>query len=188
MRVAPNLLHLRAAPAAEVRMNAIISNMTPALPTARPRPAFKLRSIALPNEHGSWGILFEPLVLGIAVAPSISSFFIALLYVGAFLSRQPLKWYFADLKAKRERPQTSAARMLAFGFLSIAAIGFFGALAFAGVTAVLPLIVTAPLGAITLWFDVSGKSRRVAPEMAGVLTLASSAAVSGLAAGWTVVA
>ena len=52
----------------------------------------------------------------------------------------------------------------------------------------LPLILTAPLGAITLWFDVSGKSRRVAPEMAGVVTLASSAAVCGLAAGWSVAA
>jgi len=165
-------------------MNGIISNMTPALPTARPRPAFKLRSIALPNEHGSWGILFEPLVLGIAVAPSISSFFIALLYVGAFLSRQPLKWYFADLKAGRSRPQTDAARSFAFAYLSIAAIGLVGTLALVGVIPLLPLIITAPLGAITLWYDVSGKSRRVAPEMAGVLTLASSAAVSGLAAGW----
>jgi len=163
--------------------------MTPTLPTAaKPRPAFKMKSIALPNEHGSWGILFEPLVLGIAVAPSLASPFVALLYIGAFLSRQPLKWYFADLKAKRERPQTAAARMFAFAFLAVGAIGFFGALAFAGVTAMLPLILTAPLGAITLWFDVSGKSRRVAPEMAGVVTLASSAAVCGVAAGWSVAA
>src|SRR3954470_24561788 len=107
-------------------MNGIISNMTPALPTARPRPAFKLKSIALPNEHGSWGILFEPLVLGIAIAPSSASFFIVLLYVGAFLSRQPLKWYIADLRANRSRPQTDAARSFAFTYLSVAAIGFFG--------------------------------------------------------------
>ena len=171
-------------------MNGMISSMTPALPAtaAKPRPAFKMKSIALPNEHGSWGILFEPLVLGIAVAPSAASPFVALLYIGAFLSRQPLKWYIADLKAKRERGQTAAARMFAFAFLSIAAVGFFGALAFAGVTAMLPLILTAPLGLITLWFDVSGKSRRVAPEMAGVVTLASSAGVCGLAAGWSVAA
>lgn len=171
-------------------MNGIMSDVTTALPpaAAKRRPAFKMTSIALPNEHGSWGILFEPLVVGIAVAPSLASPFVALLYIGAFLSRQPLKWYLADLKAKRERPQTSAARMFAFIYLSIAAVGFFGALAFAGVVPLLPLIITAPLGAITLWFDVSGKSRRVAPEMAGVVTLASSAAVSGLAGGWTVAA
>src|SRR5947209_6845016 len=148
-------------------MNGIISNVSPALPkpAAKSRPTFKVSSIALPNEHGSWGILFEPLVLGIAVAPSAASPFVALLYIGAFLSRQPLKWYFADLKAKRERPQTAAARMFAFAYLSIAAIGFFGTLAFVGVLPLLPLILTAPLGAITLWFDVSGKSRRVAPEV-----------------------
>jgi hypothetical protein len=156
------------------------------LPTAaKPRPAFKLKSIALPNEHGSWGILFEPLVLGIAVAPSLASPFIAVLYIGAFLSRQPLKWYIADLRAKRTRPQSIAAKKLALVFLAISAIGFFGALATAGVYALLPLIITAPLAAITLWYDVTGKSRNVAPEMAGVITLASSAAVCGLAAGWS---
>jgi hypothetical protein len=171
-------------------MNGMISGVTPTLPTAASKPGrtFKMKSIALPNEHGSWGILFEPLVLGMAVAPSLASPFVVLLYIGAFLSRQPLKWYFADLQAKRERPQTAAARMFAFTFLGIAGIGFFGALAFAGVTAMLPLILTAPLGAITLWFDVAGKSRRVAPEVAGVVTLASSSAVCGLAAGWGVAA
>ena len=171
-------------------MNGIITNMNQAFPTptVKPQAAFKMKSIALPNEHGSWGILFEPLVLGIAVAPSLASPFVALLYIGAFLSRQPLKWFFADLKARRERPQTAAARMFAFVFLAITAIGFFGTLAFAGVVPLLPLIITAPLGAVTLWFDVSGKSRRVAPEMAGVLTLASSAAVCGLAAEWSVAA
>ena len=171
-------------------MNGIVSNVTPgfASPATKPRPAFRMRSIALPNEHGSWGILFEPLVVGIAVAPSMASPFVALLFIGAFLSRQPLKWYFADLKAKRERPQTKAARSFAFVYLSIAAIGFFGTWAFAEGWTLLPLIMTAPLGAITLWFDVSGKSRRVLPEMAGVVTLASSAAVCGLAAGWSVAA
>lgn len=169
----------------EVCMNGIISSMNPTLPTAvKPRPAFKMKSIALPTEHGSWGILFEPLVVGIAVAPSPASVFIALLYIGAFLSRQPLKWYIADLRAKRNRPQTAAARGFAFAYLSIAAIGFFGTVAYAGASALLPLILTAPLGAVTLWYDVSGKSRNVAPEMAGVLTLATSAAVCGLAAGW----
>src|SRR4051812_48913912 len=65
------------------RMNGITSNMTPAFtaPSAKARQTFKLRSIALPNEHGSWGILFEPLVLGIAVAPSSASVFIAMLYI-----------------------------------------------------------------------------------------------------------
>ncbi|HTH51599.1 MAG TPA: YwiC-like family protein [Pyrinomonadaceae bacterium] len=155
------------------------------IPTAaKPRPSFKLKSIALPTEHGSWGILFEPLVLGIAVAPSLASPFIALLYIGAFLSRQPLKWYVADLKAKRTRPQSIAAKKLALAFLAIAAIGLVGTIATAGVYALLPLMITVPLGAITLWYDVSGKSRNVAPEMAGVVTLASSAAVCGLAAGW----
>jgi len=168
-------------------MNGITSNLTPAFPgAAKPRPAFKMKSIALPNEHGSWGILFEPLVAGIIVAPSSASIFIAMLYIGAFLSRQPLKIYLADLKAGRNRAQTAASRKFAFAYLSIAVMGFFGSLAFAGIVPMLPLIVTAPLAAITLWFDISGKSRRVLPEMAGVVTLASSAAVCGLAAGGSI--
>jgi hypothetical protein len=170
-----------------VHMSNVAFHLSQEFPAApeKPRPPFRLRSVALPNEHGSWGILFEPLVCGIIVAPSPAAAFILLLYVGAFLSRQPLKIYLADLKAKRSRPQTTAATAFAFGYLSIAVLGLFGTLGFAGFYALLPLIVTTPLALIQLGYDMQGKSRRVLPEMAAIITLASSAAVFALAAGWT---
>lgn len=30
----------------------------------------KLRTVALPAEHGGWGFLFEPIVLGLLLAPT----------------------------------------------------------------------------------------------------------------------
>ncbi len=66
----------------------------------------RLKAVALPIEHGSWGFLFEPLLAGLLVAPSFASIWIALLVIGAFLTRQPLKVYLTDLQAKRNLPQT----------------------------------------------------------------------------------
>jgi regulator of cell morphogenesis and NO signaling len=45
--------------------------LVPAL--SPPAPAIRLRSIALPVEHGGWGLLGEPLVVvGLAIAPSLA--------------------------------------------------------------------------------------------------------------------
>ncbi len=46
-----------------------------------------IRPIALPVEHGGWGLLFEPIVLGLLLAPSPAGLFISLGATGAFLAR-----------------------------------------------------------------------------------------------------
>ena len=37
-------------------------------------PSVRLKAIALPPEHGAWGFLLEPIVLGLLVAPSLAVF------------------------------------------------------------------------------------------------------------------
>ncbi|MCB0162365.1 MAG: YwiC-like family protein, partial [Caldilineaceae bacterium] len=59
---------------------------------ARPR----WRSIALPTEHGGWGFLLEPLLLGRLVAPSAAGLLLLVATVAAFLLRQPLKIVLVD--------------------------------------------------------------------------------------------
>ena len=49
------------------------------------------RSIAIPAEHGGWGMLFGPILLGLLVVPSMTAVFLAVLYIAAFLARTPLK-------------------------------------------------------------------------------------------------
>ena len=43
----------------------------------------KVKTIALPIEHGSWGFVFEPLAAGLLIAFSPSAIWITLLVVGA---------------------------------------------------------------------------------------------------------
>lgn len=45
-------------------------------------PKIRAKAVALPVEHGSWGFLLEPLVGGIAIAPSIAAPWIAILVIG----------------------------------------------------------------------------------------------------------
>ena len=70
----------------------------------------RLRGIALPNEHGSWSILLEPLVAAGTVAFTPATIWITLLFIGGFLMRQPLRIWLADRNAGRDLPQTAAAR------------------------------------------------------------------------------
>ena len=50
-----------------------------------------LKGLALPTEHGSWGILIEPLLLGLVVAPSLAGVVVAGLVSAVFLTRSPLR-------------------------------------------------------------------------------------------------
>lgn len=73
------------------------------------KPAFFVRHIALPQDHGSWVFLFSPLLVGIFVAGDWSSNTILLVIaaIAAFLIRQPatiaVKAY-SGRRSKRELP------------------------------------------------------------------------------------
>jgi hypothetical protein len=152
--------------------------------TKKPKP--RISRIALPNEHGSWGILLEPLLTALAVAPSAAGAFVALAVAGAFLSRQPLKILTADLSSGRRLPQTRIASVFTAAAIAIAAAGLLGALAFTSATNLLPLAVLIPLGVFQVANDVSRKSRELIPELAGAAALSASAPAIALAGGWGV--
>ncbi|MBV9214906.1 MAG: YwiC-like family protein [Acidobacteria bacterium] len=151
-------------------------------------PSIKLRRIALPTEHGSWGILLEPLIGGIVVAFSTAAPFVALFFVGAFLMRQPLKIFLADTKAGRKREQTNIALKFVLGYGVVFFIGLVGMLMTARLYSLVPLLLVAPLAAVQIGYDAAGKSRRVLPELLGAIALSSSASVTALAAGWSYLA
>src|SRR5512140_1195258 len=54
------------------------------------------RRVALPVEHGGWGLVLEPVVLGLVVVPSIGGIWLAVAAVACFLWRQPFKLAFGD--------------------------------------------------------------------------------------------
>lgn len=145
----------------------------------------RVRGIALPNEHGAWGFLFEPLVAAVAVAPSVASIWIVLLVIGAFLTRQPLKILLSDLSAKRNLPQTAVALKFVLFYGMIFCIGLTGSFTFARIENFFPFALIIPFGIYQLYCDASRQSRQLLPELTGAIAISSSAAVVALAGGWT---
>ena len=85
-------------------------------------------------------------------------------------------------------PQSKAAGKFLFYYFAAFTVGAVGTLALADHRVLLPLIIAAPLAVIPIYFDSIGKSRKLAPELAGTLAITSSSAVIALAGGWTVAA
>jgi hypothetical protein len=139
----------------------------------------RLQTIALPPEHGAWGFLLEPIVLGLLVAPSLAGWFLALAVAGAFLIRHPLKLTFTDRqRGKRYARTVLAERVIVFyGGLTIVGLGL--AIALAGWEIILPLIAASPLVLAMLASTIQNRGRDLIPELAGASALAVAA--SGIA-------
>jgi hypothetical protein len=144
----------------------------------------RLKSIILPNEHGSWGFLLEPLVAANAVAPSIGGIWITVMVTGAFLSRQPLKVFLTDWRGKRNLPQTALALNFIFIFGIISIVGLFGSLLFVDLNSFLPFLIITPLAFYQIYCDANKQTRHLWPELTGAVAISSSAAVIALAGGW----
>lgn len=156
---------------------------TAPLPVRRPA----LRPLALPNEHGGWGFLFEPIVLGLALAPSRGGALVALAFVFGFLCRQPLRLALQDALRDRKYPRTSWCWL----FVAIYALCAFASLAVAvlvsGWTAIIPIGLVAPMGLTQVLYDAHNRGRALLPELGGAAAMASSAAAIAIAGGMRIV-
>ncbi len=148
------------------------------------RPRVRLRSVALPIEHGSWGFLFEPLVAGVAIAPSTASPWIVLLVIGAFLIRQPLKIFLSDWRSGRWLPQTRYAASFLFFYAAVFCAGLIGAVSLAGAESFLPFAIILPFAAFQIYCDSQRNSRLLLAELVGAISISSSIAVLALADSW----
>jgi hypothetical protein len=147
----------------------------------------RLKTIALPTEHGGWGITLEPVALGLLVAPSLAGAGLAFAAVCAFLARHPFKIVAGDRRRGRRFARTPYAERFALAYAAGALAGFALALYVATEYAfLLPLAAAAPLASAQLWYDAAGRSRGLLPELAGSVALGSVAAALALAggAGW----
>ncbi len=161
------------------------------MPNARPvAPAAKinLKQVSLPTEHGSWGFLFEPIVVALAIGPSISGFAIAVMTIGAFLARQPLKVLIIDRLGQRNNARARAAVNFLILFSAISAVGFASTLYLTGIRPLMPFILVLPFAAVQIYFDGSRKSRGLLPELLGGVSISASSAAILLAGGATLFA
>lgn len=152
---------------------------------AADRPGVRptVRAVAMPSEHGGWGLTLEPGVLGLLVAPGLAGICLALAALLAFLARTPLKLALVDRRRGRRLPRTVLARRVATVELLALALLVGAALATAAAPFWAPVVVAAPLVATESWFDVRSKSRRLVPELAGAAGVCSVAAMIVLADG-----
>ncbi len=143
------------------------------------------QSVALPTEHGGWGFISEPVVLGLLLAPGLGGLALGIVAFAAFLLHQPLKIVLKDTRARRSVPRTAAA----WRFVTI----YGGTLAVAGVVALLvmpswmvliPLALSAPLFAVQLWQDSQNQGRSLMAEVAGAMATGAFASSIVMMRGW----
>ena len=148
-------------------------------------------AVAVPSEHGGWGLTAEPVLLGLLVAFSWPGVAIGVAAMLAFLIRTPLKLALVDRRRRRSLPRTRLAWRIAAGELAVLAAATSLALAGAGWRWTIPLAVAVPLFVTELWFDVRSRGRRLLPELcgaAGITAVAAAIVVAGDGSGALAVA
>jgi hypothetical protein len=148
-----------------------------------PASQFRLKSVALPAEHGGWSFLFEPIALGLLLAPSAAGLFLALAVIGVFLLRHPLKLALVDRRRGRRFARTALAERMALLYSAIAVAGVTASYLTAGTEPFIPLLLAAPLVIVQLVYDAANRSRDWIPEVAGPTALAAVSTSLAMAAG-----
>ena len=144
----------------------------------------RIRPVALPAEHGGWGLLCEPIVLGLLLAPSLAGLFLSVAAVGAFLARHPFKLAVYDWRRGRRTPRTALAERFAMLYVCVATLGLVLAIKSGGVGFLLPLLFAAPIAIIQLLYDSVGRSRTLPAELAGSISIGAVATAIAIAGGW----
>lgn len=139
----------------------------------------------MPTEHGGWGFIYEPALLGLLLAASWGALALVIAAFGAFLLRQPLKLLLKDMRSGRTVPRTYLARkfVLIYGSVTVIAGGLM-LLLLDSWQPLLPLIFAAPLIFVQLYFDRQNQSRNVTAELAGAMATGAVAASIVLMSGW----
>jgi hypothetical protein len=157
---------------------------TEALPAERARPGVAYKAVALPAEHGGWGLIGEPLILGVVLAPSWAACGLVLAALAAFLLHHPLKLLLADLRRGNWYARTGAALGFAGAYTCALSLGVLAACATARGPFWWPLLAASPLALLQLAYDARNQSRALAPQVAGATALAAAAPAVLLASGW----
>jgi len=142
-----------------------------------------LRSVALPAEHGGWGFTLEPILLGLALAPSAAGLGVGIMGLFAFLAHHPVKLALADLRRGHRYPRTLLAVRVGLFYAALAALGLALALATAKKPFLLPLLLGLPMAFLKVGLDAAGRGRSFLGEMAGALGAATLAPAAVLAGG-----
>jgi hypothetical protein len=154
--------------------------------SATPTPTQKrstARAVALPAEHGGWGLTAEPVLLGLLIAPSWAGLALGAAAMTAFVARTPIKIGLGDLRRGRRLDRTRVALVIGAVELVLLAALAATAVLLADQPFWMPLVLAGPLLILELAYDIRSRGRRLVPELAGSIGVASVAAMIVLAAG-----
>lgn len=151
------------------------------MPAHRARPVW--RTVALPSEHGGWGLTLEPVVLGLVAAFSGAGVAIGAAAMLAFLARTPVKVVLVDVRRRRWLDRTRFAAGVGAAEVAAIVVLLGVAVRVAAGPFWVPLVAAVPLVAVELWFDMRSRSRRLVPELAGTAGIGSVAAAIVLSGG-----
>lgn len=155
----------------------------PATPaSSATRPPF--RSVALPTEHGGWGFTLEPIILGLLVVPSATTWELGVAALAVFLARRPFKIVATDVRRRRWLPRSTTAAVVAGVYGTIALLGVIGSIVTASAPFWVPFVVAAPFVGIALYGDAHSRSRTLTAELSGASVMGSTVAAMALAHGW----
>jgi hypothetical protein len=132
------------------------------------------RAVAMPAEHGGWGLTLEPVLLGLLVAPSWAGASIGAAAFLAFLARTPAKLVAVDKRRDRWLARSRLAFLVAGAELLL--IAALVAAATWSAVAVVAAGVALPLVAVEWSFDIRSRGRRLLPELCGAVGIGASAA------------
>ncbi|MFQ3537071.1 MAG: YwiC-like family protein [Aggregatilineales bacterium] len=148
-----------------------------------PRTRSSWRSAVLPTEHGGWGFLFEPILLGLLVAFSWPGVALSVAAINIFLLQQPLKTALRDRLRSRYYARTALAERFAVLFGTLAFLSGVLALLTAQGDFLIPIMLAAPLALLQVSYAVRNRGREALAEISGAWALGASAPTIGLAGG-----
>ncbi|MBA3822921.1 MAG: YwiC-like family protein [Ktedonobacterales bacterium] len=141
------------------------------------------RLVALPTEHGGWGFVGEPLLLGLLLAPSVGGVALGVAAIATFLLAHPLLLVVGDQQRHKWYPRTTLALRWAAGYTTVAVLGLLGAVLLARQPFWLPLLIASPLAATQIWQQAQHQNRALLTECAGAVALGATVTMLVLLAG-----
>jgi YwiC-like protein len=149
--------------------------------------AFRLKTVALPAEHGGWAFLLEPALLGLLVAPSAAGVWLSLAALAVFLLEHPLKMALKDRRKSKRFTRTIWAERMTLIYAAAAVLTLTLAVLTAAAPFWLPLALAVPFALVKTRYDMLNRGREVIPEIAGAVALAAVAPAIVMASGWALI-
>jgi hypothetical protein len=132
------------------------------------------RGVILPPEHGSWGMIAEPVLLGLLIEFSWEGLAIAMLSFCLFLLRVPLLRLWKGRRMPHPDPHADLVKKFTAIISAIALACFtFAGLSQPGWAWVLPFLLALPFALPALFLQNRGKTRHLLPELLAAVAIAA---------------